>query len=212
MDAKPVHRWKSANSTSRFWTCPTLTPQAVMVVLFESLLETNEPHGGDQLPSDRQHRPGRLPSSPLDLWASATDSMPAPMVVALRAGWSVCAALLERKPAGRGSLGQSGCGGHSAARGVELEAARLVSGNIGSRRRHGGGGGDAPAMAAGGAQCADCGEATGAIGRGESAAACLGFRYAGPGPGPASPDEPRCRTWMRHWHWLAASTRQTAST
>ena len=39
---------------------PSLTPQALMVALYSSLLRIQREHGGDQLPPDRKHRPGRL--------------------------------------------------------------------------------------------------------------------------------------------------------
>ena len=62
---------------------PSLTPQAMMVVLFQSLLQTN-----DSTAETSYHLTGSIdldgyPPSPLELWASASDSMPAPMAAAL---------------------------------------------------------------------------------------------------------------------------------
>jgi hypothetical protein len=64
---------------------PSLTPQAMMVVLFQSLLQTN-----DSTAETSYHLTGSIdldgyPPSPLELWASASDSMPAPMAAALGA-------------------------------------------------------------------------------------------------------------------------------
>jgi hypothetical protein len=110
-----------------------------------------------------------------------------------------------------GARDRSGCGGDSAARGCGTGGGAAGLRQHGSCRRHGGGGGDAAAMARGGAQCADYGEAAGAAGSGQSAAAGLGCRYAGQDAGPAAPAEPRAR-WRRRWPRRAASTRRTAST
>jgi len=65
---------------------PTLTPQAVLVALYQALLQTN-----DSTADTSYHLTGNIelegyPSSPLDLWASAGDSLPAPMMTALLAG------------------------------------------------------------------------------------------------------------------------------
>jgi hypothetical protein len=65
---------------------PSLTPQAVLVALYESLLETNESTN-----ETSYHLTGSIdlegyPASPLDLWASAGGSMAAPMQLALMTG------------------------------------------------------------------------------------------------------------------------------
>jgi hypothetical protein len=65
---------------------PSLTPQAVLVALYEALQETNE-----STANTSYHLTGSIdlhgyPSSPLDLWASSGDSLPAPMALALEAG------------------------------------------------------------------------------------------------------------------------------
>jgi hypothetical protein len=65
---------------------PSVTPQAVMVALYETLLESNESSA-----ETSYHLTGSIdldgyPPAPLDLWASAGDSMPAPMQAALLAG------------------------------------------------------------------------------------------------------------------------------
>ncbi len=64
---------------------PSLTPQAMMVVLYQSLLQTN-----DSTAETSYHLTGSIDldgylPSPLELWASASDSMPAPMAAALGA-------------------------------------------------------------------------------------------------------------------------------
>jgi hypothetical protein len=65
---------------------PSLTPQAVLVALYESLLETNE-----STADTSYHLTGSIdlegyPASPLDLWASSGGSMAAPLQLALMTG------------------------------------------------------------------------------------------------------------------------------
>ena len=65
---------------------PAITPQALLVTLFESLLQSN-----DNTADTSYHLTGSVdldgyPRSPLDLWAPAGETMPAPMVTALLAG------------------------------------------------------------------------------------------------------------------------------
>ncbi len=65
---------------------PALTPQAVLVVLYQALLETNE-----STADTSYHVTGSIdldgyPPSPLDLWAPSGDGMPAPMTAALQVG------------------------------------------------------------------------------------------------------------------------------
>jgi hypothetical protein len=65
---------------------PSLTPQAVLVALYESLLETNE-----STAETSYHLTGSIdlegyPASPLDLWASAGGNMAAPLQLALMTG------------------------------------------------------------------------------------------------------------------------------
>jgi hypothetical protein len=62
---------------------PSLTPQAVLVSLYEALLETNESAAGISF-----HLTGSIdldgyPPSPVDLWAPAGDGMPPAMTAAL---------------------------------------------------------------------------------------------------------------------------------
>jgi hypothetical protein len=109
---------------------PAITPQAVMVVLFESLLETNSSRA-----ETSYHLTGSIdldgyPSSPLDLWASAGDSMPAPMVVAFEAAGQF--ARLYSNGTRATAVRSVNLDVEAIPRrvGVELEAARLVSGNL----------------------------------------------------------------------------------
>ena len=65
---------------------PTLTPQAMMVVLYDALLQDN-----DSSAETSFHLTGRIDvagyePSPLNLWTSAGDAVPASMMMALRAG------------------------------------------------------------------------------------------------------------------------------
>ena len=109
---------------------PSLTPQAVMVVLYQSLLESN-----GSTAETSYHLTGSIdldgyPSSPLDLWASASDSMPAPMATAL--GTASHFARLYSNGTRQGSVRSVNLDVEAIPRrvGVELEAARLVSGNM----------------------------------------------------------------------------------
>jgi hypothetical protein len=109
---------------------PAITPQAVMVVLFESLLETNS-----RTAETSYHLTGSIdldgyPSSPLDLWASAGDAMPVPMVVAIGAAGQF--ARLYSNGSRQGAVRSVNLDVEAIPRrvGVELEAARLVSGNL----------------------------------------------------------------------------------
>ena len=65
---------------------PSMTPQAMLVTLYQSLMETN----GNTVETS-YHLTGSInldgyPPSPLDIWAPAGDSIPAPMGAALLAG------------------------------------------------------------------------------------------------------------------------------
>jgi hypothetical protein len=107
-----------------------LTPQAVLLVLFQALLQNNE-----STAETSYHLTGSIdmdgyPPSPLDLWAPASDAMPAPMMAALETGEKFTKLY-------------SNSGRHGAVRSidlniqaiprrvqVELQSARLISGNI----------------------------------------------------------------------------------
>jgi hypothetical protein len=109
---------------------PSLTPQAVMVVLYQSLLQTNS-----STAETSYHLTGSIdlegyPSSPLDLWVSAGESMPAPMVAAFMTAGQF--ARLYSNGSRQGSVRSVNLDVESIPRriGVELEAARLVSGNM----------------------------------------------------------------------------------
>ena len=109
---------------------PSLTPQAVMVVVFQSLLETN-----GSTAETSYHLTGSIdldgyPSSPMDLWASASDSMPAPMAAALGAAGQF--ARLYSNGTRTAAVRSVNLDVETIPRrmGVELEAARLVSGNM----------------------------------------------------------------------------------
>ncbi len=109
---------------------PSLTPQVILVVLFQALLQNN-----DNTAETSYHLTGSIdtdgyPKTPLDLWAPASDAMPAPMMAALETGERI-------------SRIYSNSSRHGAVRAVDLkveaiprrvqvdlESARLVSGNI----------------------------------------------------------------------------------
>ena len=109
---------------------PSLTWQAMMVTLYNALLETNE-----STEEMSYHLTGNVnldgyPAAPLDEWAAASDSGSTPLELAILAG-------------GRFSLIYSNPSRHGAVRGInldvqaiprrvteEIESARLVSGDI----------------------------------------------------------------------------------
>jgi hypothetical protein len=109
---------------------PALTPQAVLVVLYESLLQTNE-----STAQTSYHLTGSIdlegyPPSPLELWASAGDAGAAPMELALGAAMQF--ARLYVNGTRRGSVRSIHLDVEAIPRRVDvaLEAARLVSGNL----------------------------------------------------------------------------------
>jgi hypothetical protein len=109
---------------------PALTPQAVLVVLFQALQQSNE-----STAETSYHLTGNIdmdgyPSAPLDVWAPASDAMPAPMAAALETGQKF--AKLYSNSARHGNMRAINLHVESIPRriGVELQSARLVSGNI----------------------------------------------------------------------------------
>ncbi|MGA7339554.1 MAG: SpoIVB peptidase S55 [Terracidiphilus sp.] len=109
---------------------PTLTSQAMMVVLFESLLETNA-----STASTSYHLTGNIdlveyPSVPLDVWASPGEFAPAPMQLALQAGERFTS--LYANGARQGAVRDIDLHVEEVPRrmGVELESARLVSSDM----------------------------------------------------------------------------------
>ena len=107
-----------------------LTPQAVLVVLFQALLQNNE-----STAETSYHLTGSIdmdgyPPAPLDLWAPATDNMPAPMMAALETGEKFNK--LYSNSARHGIMRSISLNIEAIPRriGVELESARLISGNI----------------------------------------------------------------------------------
>jgi hypothetical protein len=109
---------------------PTITPQALLVTLFESLLQSN-----DNTADTSYHLTGSVeiagyPRSPLDLWASAGETMPAPMVTALLAGDQF--ARLYSNGTRAGAVRSVDLDVEAIPRrvGVELEGVRLASSSI----------------------------------------------------------------------------------
>jgi hypothetical protein len=107
-----------------------LTPQAVLVVLFQALLDNNE-----STSDTSYHLTGSIdmdgyPPAPLDLWAPASDNMPAPMMAAIETGERF--AKFYSNSSRRGTMRSINLEIEAIPRriGVELESARLISGNI----------------------------------------------------------------------------------
>ena len=109
---------------------PALTPQAVLVTLYESLLESN-----DSTAETSYHVTGSVdldgyPPSPLDFWAPAGEAMPAPMEAALLTGEQF--SRLYSNDSRQGAVRAVDLDVEAIPRHVEVEldAARLVSSNI----------------------------------------------------------------------------------
>ena len=108
----------------------SLTPQAVMVGLYESLLETNE-----STSDTSYHVKGSIdldgyPPSPLDVWASGGSALPAQLTAALMAGESFMK--IYSNATRQGAVKQIDLQVEAIPRNmqVELEDARIVSGDI----------------------------------------------------------------------------------
>ncbi len=109
---------------------PSLTPQAVIVTLYQALLESNE-----STFETSYHLTGSIfldgyPPSSLDLWASAGDPTPAPMTAALQTGERF--ARLYSNGARQGAVRGIDLRVEAIPRRVqvELETARLVSNDL----------------------------------------------------------------------------------
>ena len=107
-----------------------ITPQAILVVLFQTLLQNNE-----STAETSYHLTGNIdmdgyPPAPLDLWASASDNVPAPMMAALETGEKF--SRLYSNSARHGTMRSIDLHVEAIPRriGVELQSARLISGNI----------------------------------------------------------------------------------
>jgi len=109
---------------------PSLTPQALLVALYEALLQTN-----DNTEDTSYHLTGSIglegyPAAALDLWAPAGGGLPAPLTAALLAGDRF--SQLYSNWTRRGAVRAVDLDVEAIPRrvGVELESARLVSGSI----------------------------------------------------------------------------------
>jgi hypothetical protein len=109
---------------------PSLTSQAMMVVLFDSLLQANS-----NTASTSYHLTGNVdlqqyPAVPLDVWASPGEMMPAPLELAVQAGERFAA--LYTNGARQGTIREIDLHVQQVPRrlGVTLEGARLVSNDI----------------------------------------------------------------------------------
>lgn len=109
---------------------PSLTTQAVLVVLYNSLLQTNE-----STAESSYHVTGSIdladyPPAPLDLWASAGGMMPAPMQAALMTGENFTR--LYSNDARRGAIKSIDLKVQVIPRRLEVElvSARLISGDM----------------------------------------------------------------------------------
>ena len=109
---------------------PSLTPQAVAVVLFQSLLETNDSTAEISYHVTGSIALGGYPPSPLDVWAPAGDSTATPMAAALLIGERFQRLYSNGTRTGAVSAVNLDVQAIPRRVEVELEAARLVSGNM----------------------------------------------------------------------------------
>ena len=109
---------------------PSITPQAVLVSLYTSLLQTNQ-----STAETSYHLTGSIdmdgyPPSPLDQWASAGEALSAPLMAALQVGERFTR--LYTNTARQGAVRAINLRVEAIPRRlqVELQSARLISGNI----------------------------------------------------------------------------------
>jgi hypothetical protein len=109
---------------------PSLTPQAVLVSLYDSLLENNQSSAETSYHVTGSVNIEGYPASPLDIWAAAGDQIPAQLSAAMQADQSF--ALLYANGARQGAIKAINLDVDSIPRRaqVELETARIDSGNI----------------------------------------------------------------------------------
>ncbi len=121
---------KPRNLNVQVLDMPSLTPQVILVVLFQALLQNN-----DNTSETSYHLTGSIdmdgyPRTPLDLWAPASDAMPAPMMAALQTGERF--SKLYSNGTRHGGVRAVDLKVEAIPRRVqvELQSARLTSGNI----------------------------------------------------------------------------------
>ncbi len=109
---------------------PSLTPQAVMVSIYDALLETNE-----STADTSYHVQGKIdldgfPASPLDLWATGASGLPSQLVAAVLTGESFTR--LYSNGSRMGAVHSINLTVDSIPRNlqVQLDSARIVSGDI----------------------------------------------------------------------------------
>jgi hypothetical protein len=109
---------------------PSLTSQAMMVVLYESLLQSNASTATMSYHLSGNIHLQRYPSVPLDVWASPGETLPAPMQVALLAGERFTS--LYTNGARQGAVRDIDLHVEEVPRrlGVDLESARVISNNL----------------------------------------------------------------------------------
>ncbi len=190
---------------------PSLTPQAVLVALYETLLESNQASAETSYHVRGNINIDGYPPSPLDLWAPAGDQGSAQLSAALQTDESFARALCQRSASGRGACRRPGgrCDSASRAGGTRVRTAE--HGQHCPRWRHHCGGSDGASVAADGTEHSYPDHAAGTVRGGHSASA--GFRCSHIGPRADSAAHDRCARsiWTLHWPRLAASIRQTES-
>ena len=109
---------------------PSLTPQAVLVSLYESLIETNESTADTSYHLIGSIEMNGYPAYPLELWASSGDPIPAPLQIAAQVGDRFTR--LYSNGARQGAMRQINLQVEAIPHrtSVELETARLISNDV----------------------------------------------------------------------------------
>ena len=109
---------------------PSLTPQALMVAVYNTLLETNESTAKVSYHVIGDIDVDGYPPSPLDLWAPSGDNVPAPLAAAMQTGERF--SRLYSNATRQGAVRSINLRIEAVQRNVQvdLEAARLISSNL----------------------------------------------------------------------------------
>lgn len=109
---------------------PPITPQAVLVGVYQSLLQNNESTADTSYHITGDIAMDGYPSAPLDIWASGGEALPASLAAALQTGDRFTR--LYSNPARQGAMRAVNLQVEAIPRrmGVELSSARIISSNI----------------------------------------------------------------------------------
>ncbi len=204
-------RGKTEESHVEVLDLPSLTPQAVLVSLYQILLENNESTADDSYHVTGDIEADGLGSVPVSSWGTPGETMASQLAAAL--GVADGFNRLYSNPGRRGPIQSIHLHVETIPQDMrtELESVRLISSNIVHAGRHGGGRGDAASVAAGGAECADSFHYSSAADAGNGAAGGGRRRDAGSDAGCSSARRMIHRMRRLFRHACARCTRRTES-